>query len=405
MLLVWLAFLVPFYVPGGVIPTSPSMSIGVKILKLQSFHTSFRNLSRWLRVAVKPGIEELTLRAPNGFRKEYMFPCSLLSDGVRNSIRYLDLFLCTFSPTAELGPLRSLTSLHLSQVRITGDELECLLSNSLALEKLELSECRGIICLRIPCELQRFSCLIIFSCMRLKLIESRAPNLSTLDLHGKPKLSLGEALQLKNLRMGQSNLLCYARTELPSIMPNLETLDLRSGAEVVNTPMLPTKFLCLKHLTIRLPGAFPGSNDYFSLVSFLDASPSLETLSLDVPMKAMDEDESIIRHSSDLRQMAEDQHRYLKNVKITGFISTKSLVELTCYILKNAVSLECLTLDTHCGSTLRCSDTDRIFRRCIPVGNSLRVKRRALVAIRKFIEDKVPAGVKLTVVEPCSRCH
>jgi hypothetical protein len=30
--------------------------IGVKILKLQSFHTSFRNLNRWLRVAVKPGI-------------------------------------------------------------------------------------------------------------------------------------------------------------------------------------------------------------------------------------------------------------------------------------------------------------------------------------------------------------
>jgi hypothetical protein len=195
--------------------------IGVKILKLQSFHTSFRNLNRWLRVAVKPGIEELTLRAPDGFRKEYMFPCSLLSDGVRNSIRYLDLFRCTFSPTAELGPLRSLTSLHLSQVRITGDELQCLLSNSLALEKLKLSNCRGIIC------------LIIFSCMRLKLIESRAPNLSTLDLHGKPKLSLGEALQLKNLRMDQSNLLCYARTELPSIMPNLETLDLRSGDEVL----------------------------------------------------------------------------------------------------------------------------------------------------------------------------
>ncbi|RLN41917.1 uncharacterized protein C2845_PM01G01880 [Panicum miliaceum] len=262
----------------------------------------------------------------------------------------------------------------------------------------------GIICLRIPCELQRFSRLRICACMRLKLIESKAPNLSTLDLDGKPKLSLGKALQLKNLRMYQSNILCYARTELPSIMPNLDTLDLSSGDEVVNTPMLPTKFLCLKHLTICLPRSFPWPYDYFSLVSFLDVSPSLETLSLDVPKKAM-EDESIFRYSSDLRQMAEDHHRSLKNVKITGFSSAKSLVELTCYILKNAVSLECLALDTHDGSTLRCSDTDRIVRQCIPVSNSLRVKRRALVAIRKFIEDKVPAGVKLTVVEPCSRCH
>jgi hypothetical protein len=40
-----------------------------------------------------------------------------------------------------------------------------------------------------------------------------------------------------------------------------------------------------------------------------------------------------------------------------------------------------------------------------PVGNSVREKRRALVAIRKFIQDKVPAGVKLTVVEPCFKCH
>jgi hypothetical protein len=44
--------------------------------------------------------------------------------------------------------------------------------------------------------------------------------------------------------------------------------------------MLPTKFLYLKHLTICLrPGTFP--YDYFSLLSFLDPSPSFETLSLD----------------------------------------------------------------------------------------------------------------------------
>ncbi|CAL4996317.1 unnamed protein product [Urochloa decumbens] len=375
--------------------------IGVKILKLQSRYTSSRNLNRWLRVAVKPGIEELNLRLS---RKEYKFPCSLLSDGVRNSIRYLELCLCTFSPTAEIGPLRSLTSLHLFDVRITGDELECLLSSSLALEKLELIHCDQIICVKIPHELQRFSCLRISTCRRLKLIESKAPNLSTLEVYGKPKLLLGEALQMKNLSVYHSIFLCYA-SELPSIMPNLYTLDLCCGYEVVTTPILPTKFLCLKHLTICLtPGSFPWSHVYFYLVSFLDASPSLETLSLDVPTKPM-EDELVSGHSLDLRQMAEGQHRHLKNVKITGFSSVKSLVELTCYILKNAVSLECLTLDTHYGYTMRCSDAGRESKHCIPVGNSLRVKRKALVAIRKLIEEKVPAGVKLIVVEPCLRCQ
>lgn len=54
--------------------------------------------------------------------------------------------------------------------------------------------------------------------------------------------------------------------------------------QVVDAPMLPTKFLYLKHLTICLVS---GSTiirpyDYFSLVPFLEASPSLETLILDV---------------------------------------------------------------------------------------------------------------------------
>ena len=48
--------------------------------------------------------------------------------------------------------------------------------------------------------------------------------------------------------------------------------------------MLPTKFLHLKHLVIDIPSgdSLPLSYDYLHLVSFLDASPSLETLILNV---------------------------------------------------------------------------------------------------------------------------
>jgi hypothetical protein len=62
--------------------------------------------------------------------------------GVRNSIRTLQLEFCVFHPTPELGPLRSLTRLRLREVPITDDELECLLSNSLALEHLDLEGCK-----------------------------------------------------------------------------------------------------------------------------------------------------------------------------------------------------------------------------------------------------------------------
>nr|CAB3479694.1 unnamed protein product [Digitaria exilis] len=124
-------------------------------------------------------------------------------------------------------------------------------------------------------------------------------------------------------------------------MPNLETLFLHTNAEV-DTPMLPTKFLNLKHLTIQI---WSSSYDYFSLVSFLDASPYLVNWNLDVAQEDM-EHESIFEGSSHLRQLPEIHHHRLKSVEIIEFSSAKSLVELTCCILKSAVSLEQLTLDT-----------------------------------------------------------
>ena len=49
-------------------------------------------------------------------------------------------------------------------------------------------------------------------------------------LFRKAKLSLGEALQMKTLSMSYSDV---ARTELPSIMPNLGALTLSSCDEVL----------------------------------------------------------------------------------------------------------------------------------------------------------------------------
>jgi hypothetical protein len=125
---------------------------------------------------------------------------------------------------------------------------------------------------------------------------------------------------MKKLYLVQNNLIYDARAKLPAVLPNIETLYIESQREVyicykimccsleiytcyishniwcivylihevlcvqvVDAPMLPTKFLYLKHLTIiwRL-GYVSWAYDYFSLVSFLDASPSLETFILDV---------------------------------------------------------------------------------------------------------------------------
>jgi hypothetical protein len=210
--------------------------IGVKILRLhlRNEYTCFPHINRWLKVAVTPGIEELTLVSPFIYKK-YSFPCSVLSAGVRNSVQSLQLDSCVFRATAELGPFRSLTILRLRSVCITGDELECLLSNSLALERLDLRDCDEIISLKIPSVLQQLRYLLVDGCRALQIIENKAPSISNFTLFGRCniKLLLGEASQtIKLLNLFGATAAGYARAKLPSIMPNLEILNLSSSHEV-----------------------------------------------------------------------------------------------------------------------------------------------------------------------------
>uniref|UniRef100_A0A0E0N8L8 At1g61320/AtMIF1 LRR domain-containing protein n=1 Tax=Oryza rufipogon TaxID=4529 RepID=A0A0E0N8L8_ORYRU len=297
-----------------------------KILKLNvaDEDSTYPYIDRWLEVAVTPGIEELTLT----LHKKYIFACSLLSDGVRDSIRCLQLTFCAFHPMAELGPLRSLTKLHLCGVHITGDELESLLLNSLVLEQLRLNVCNKISFLKIPCVLQHLSCLSVMACRRMQVIVCEAPNLSSISLSGGIKFSLGETLTMKVLSMIRPNVVCQDD---------------------------------MAH-------------------------------------------ESIIESSSPhLRQLPELSHDCLKSVKILGFNSAKSLVELTCGIVKAAVSLERLVLDTLRGGDDRCCGESN-GKICWPVSNAvLKESARAAIAVRRYIEDKVSPITTLTLVEPCTR--
>jgi hypothetical protein len=184
----------------------------VKTLKLELYGPYNADTSHcidsWLKIAVTPGIEELTLIVNSHGdqlldKAKYNFPCSILCNESVNSIRALDFLDCAFHPTEGLGCMRSLTSLSLNFVHITGDELGFLLSNSLALEILELIGCNEIISIQIPCLLQRLSCLTVSDCEMLQVIDSKAPNISrfTCHLNGKIDLLLGESLRVKEVNI------------------------------------------------------------------------------------------------------------------------------------------------------------------------------------------------------------
>uniref|UniRef100_K3YMX2 At1g61320/AtMIF1 LRR domain-containing protein n=1 Tax=Setaria italica TaxID=4555 RepID=K3YMX2_SETIT len=138
-------------------PDLPENTIG---LKKNAYGENFHHkISHILRNHSGISLKTFKLDYSGMCRREYNFPCSLLSDGVRNSLRYLKLRFCALHPTSELGPFRSLRSLCLFFVSITWEELECLLSNSLALEHLDLTHCKEIIRLKIPCTLQQLTSL------------------------------------------------------------------------------------------------------------------------------------------------------------------------------------------------------------------------------------------------------
>jgi len=295
---------------------------------------------------------------------------------------------------------------RLHDVCFTGDSLWCFLCNSLALNRLEIRYCDGIVCLKIPYMLQRLRYLEVIGCDMMQELDIKAPNISTFFYGGCCRqLSHGETLQKKNIHMIFSGAVHYAHVELPSSMPNLKIATIRSSGEMANIPMLHSKFLHLKKLSIALSTiTFSPAYDYFSLVSFLDACPFLENLILDVSQTEM-EHVSIFTDPSNLRKMQGHQHHKVKRVKILGFTSARRLIELTCHVVESIVSLERLTLQAH-QSSFMCSVPFHKTGKCssFPI-DVLMEAQRALLAIRTYIEPKVPSMVNLRVVEPFRRCH
>lgn len=114
--------------------------------------------------------------------------------------------------------------------------------------------------------------------------------------------------------------------------------------------------------------------------------------------------------ASYLRQTPEHKHERLKKVQINGFCSAKSMVELTCHILKNASALENLTLDSifsqlkDADDIVRCSG--RKTGKCFSISKQMIVEaHKALKVIESCILQRVPSTVKLNIRGPCILCH
>ncbi|KAM0882912.1 hypothetical protein ACQ4PT_032009 [Festuca glaucescens] len=262
---------------------------------------------------------------------------------------------------------------------------------------------------------EKLKFLMVRRWYEMQAVEISAPNLSTFHYIGSPvEISIRYPSQLKDVYLASfvpSRILSYGRANLPFIARHVERLTLISCGENVNTPMLPDKLLHLKSLGIRLYRSRDSPiYDIFSVVSFLDASPALESFILHA------ERDDIINDcvtGDDLYASGESayQHDCLKRVKIMGFHSAKSLIKLVIHILGGAPSLESLTLDTtggygrKPGDTSKCTASGENPKCCCMSERDVEYADRAVEAAGRYIVGRVPSAVKFEVLEPCRRCY
>ena len=111
------------------------------------------------------------------------------------------------------------------------------------------------------------------------------------------------------------------------------------------------------------------------------------------------------------RRKPEYRHDRLRQVLITGFYPSNSLVELTIHILESAASLESLTVDTiyfsnrRLGTIGRCPASTKNGQCWAMSKTNVAGAHRAVEVAGRCIVWRVPKHVQFKVLEPCSRCH
>ncbi|KAJ1273953.1 hypothetical protein BS78_05G025400 [Paspalum vaginatum] len=353
-------------------------------------------VDRWsAAIMEQPGIKDFELElAPVYDDDLYSFPCSLLLLST-TTIASHTLSGCSFRSFDSLAAGSSLTSLtrvHLHNMRVTTEQVRCFLSSCPSLEDLTLSCCHQMVCFEMPPRLlPRLKSLLVYSCSTLLTVRCDAPKAAEFPI--STSWSCVRDMKIKSI--DEPGMLCYAATELqlPTVAPNLSALFLSSCFETADTPMVIGKFRHLTHLDIHIREASRCPDyDFCSLVSLLDASPSLDTFILTKKVAAAGG--------------GGHRHPNLKTVLISGFCSAKGMIELTGHILDNSASLELLVLDTSYGRNRR-SRCKRI-NSCSPLTmTALMEARKALQLIKRYIQGqpnspKVPSTVKFGVLGPCT---
>uniref|UniRef100_A0A0D9VF22 Uncharacterized protein n=1 Tax=Leersia perrieri TaxID=77586 RepID=A0A0D9VF22_9ORYZ len=390
---------------GHVLDNHSGIGVETLHLGLGPFRNDVDNdasrIDGWLRAFVKPGIKHLALS---------LNPDKLST--IRISIQSLSLTGCDFHPSPSTTPLgcsfTKLVRLDLVEVCMEEEELGRVFSAiALTLEHLQIYDCH---------EIAKYIYSDYTGGLWPRLYMRERTSALCGSVGGAEtghKCGLGDRASC-----GRDHGECavkahFSKTYIMWFMVYIYTYDFHHILilQTVSTPMLPAAKIphltCLD-ITICTGTITSRPYDFLSLVSYLHASPALESFTLrvdrrDLPVPVPD---SIMEDAQNLRQVTvarcqqQAMMSRLKNVTIMGFTSCRSLVELTNHIVENAAeSVEHLTLDTTFGY-------DRTHGKCLEMKQKAVMEApRAMEAATTYIQGKVPPTVCFQILGPCSRCH
>ncbi|KAM3703917.1 hypothetical protein ACJW31_04G134600 [Castanea mollissima] len=234
------------------------------------------HIDGWIDSAISKGVKrlELDFTPTEACEKQmlYTFPH--------------ERFISIKSSVVGVSCIKSLTSLTLIYVHVTGELLEHILSNCPLLERLHVAYSEDLVTLKICSSSLRLKHLNIIRCWELKRIEIFAPNLESFGLVAR-------------------------------------AIEMHQNMEFPKFQTLPK----LKYLKWRV-----STSDGMSLISFIsmiEAAPFLQKFSLE----------------RELRKVMKYPNEHLKEVEITGFVGRAIDIELTVYLLESAIKLEKLVIN------------------------------------------------------------
>ncbi|XP_077244690.1 F-box/FBD/LRR-repeat protein At5g56420-like [Tasmannia lanceolata] len=313
------------------------------------------DLDQWINYAITAGAEKLQLDLTylNGYDPDdkcYNFPFRFLRCSKESSLKHLELVFCILR-YQDFEGFSSLTTLTLRYVMVVDGDIVNLLSKCPHLEWLSIERCEHLVNLKIvgPSLQLKYLKVELPNYCELMKIEIHAENLRTFEYWGREIIfSIRRVPRLVNVLVSFRGIAIISDgmispfSRLPShLLHQIEFLVLTTFTEVFNPEVVPltiSRLTNLKHLILQV---FHEKEDLLRLTSILKGCPLLQkfhVLMFNSRTRAYKAPGKILRPPV-------CPHNHLKEAEISYFYGKKAEVELAVYILKNAMSLESMTID------------------------------------------------------------